>query len=416
MSQPTDRPDRDQSERPDRPNPDRPNPDRPNPDRPNPEGRPNRRGQEQRRTGAVQIARVAGVPVYVNLSWVVVALVIAFASMNWIDQQVPGLGRWLFVAAFGFAVLLYASILVHEIAHVLVARRFGLPVRAITLQFLGGLSEIEREPETPWREFAVAVVGPLTSLGLGGVFALGATQVSGPPLLDLALIQLASANLLVGVFNLLPGLPLDGGRILRAAVWALSKRPHLATMVAGWAGRVVAALVVALPWLLYLVGFQRPNVLLMVWSVLIAMFLWAGSSQALMSARIRGRLPALSARTLARRGVPVTSELPLSEAIRRAQDSSAGSLVVVDGDGKPTGLVSEAAVLATPEQRRPWISVGDVARRIEPGLVLSVDLSGEDLVRNMGGMPATEYLLVEPDGKIFGVLSTADVDAALART
>jgi Zn-dependent protease/CBS domain-containing protein len=375
---------------------------------------PGQRGQD-RRAGAVQIARIAGVPVYVNLSWVVVALVIAFVSMDWIDEQVPGLGRWLFVAAFGFAVLLYASILVHEIAHVLVARRFGLPVRAITLQFLGGLSEIEREPETPWREFAVAVVGPLTSLALGGVFAIGATQVSGPPLLDLALFQLAFANFLVGLFNLLPGLPLDGGRILRAAVWAISRRPHVATTISGWAGRVVAALVVALPWLLYLAGFQRPDPLAMIWSLLIALFLWAGSSQALMSARIRGKLPALSARTLARRGVPVASELPLSEAIRRAQDGSAGSLVVVDGDGRPTGLVSEAAVLATPEQRRPWISVGDVARRLEPGLVLSVDLSGEDLVRNMGGMPATEYLLVEPDGRIFGVLSTADVDAALAR-
>jgi Zn-dependent protease/CBS domain-containing protein len=375
-----------------------------------------RRAPEPRRRGAVQIARVAGVPVYVNLSWVIVALVIAFVSMSWIDERVPGLGRWLFVAAFGFAVLLYASILVHEIAHVLVARRFGLPVRAITLQFLGGLSEIEREPETPWREFAVAVVGPLTSLALGGVFAIGASQVSGPPLLDLALVQLAVANLLVGLFNLLPGLPLDGGRILRAVVWAFSRRQHLATTVSGWAGRVVAALVVALPWLMYLAGFPQPDPLVMVWSLLIAMFLWAGSSQALMSARIRGKLPALSARSLARRGVPVASELPLSEAIRRAQDAAAGSLVVVDGDGRPTGLVSEAAVLATPEQRRPWISVGDVARRLEPGLVLSVDLSGEELVRNMGGLPATEYLLVEPDGQIFGVLSTADVDAALART
>jgi Zn-dependent protease/CBS domain-containing protein len=370
--------------------------------------------EPKRRPGALQIARVAGVPIYVNVSWVFVALLIAFLFRPWIDQQVPGLGRWSFVAAFGFAVLLYASVLVHEIAHVLVAKRFGLPVRAITLQFLGGLSEIEREPESPWREFAVAVVGPLTSLALGGAFGLAVTQVAEPPLLELALFQLAWANLLVGLFNLLPGLPLDGGRILRAGVWAVTKRPHLGTKVAGWAGRAVAVLVLVLPWM-YLAGAGgRPDPIAIVWSVILALFLWAGSTQALMSARIRGKLPALHARDLARRGVPVPSELPLSEAIRRAQESHAGSLVVVDSLGKPTGLVSEAAVLATPEHRRPWITIGDVARRLEPALVLSVELSGEDLVRAMGGMPATEYLLVEADGGIYGVLATADVDAALA--
>lgn len=373
-------------------------------------------GQDSRRTGSVKIARVAGVPVYVNLSWILVALLIAYAFTPVVESQVPGLGIWSFVAAFGFAVLLYASVLVHEISHVLVARRFGLPVRAITLQFLGGLSEIEREPESPWREFAVAVVGPLTSLGIAGVSGLAASAVDEPPLLELGLLQLAWSNLLVGLFNLLPGLPLDGGRILRAGVWAVTKRPHLGTTVAGWAGRAVAVLVLLLPWVLLTGPDGVPDLLHILWSVVLAMFLWAGSTQALMSARIRGRLPALEARSLARRGVPVPSELPLAEAIRRAQEADAGSLVVVDTEGRPTGLVSEAAVLATPEHRRPWMSVGDVARKIEPGLVLSAELSGEELVRAMGGLPATEYLLVEPGGRIYGVLATADVDAALART
>ncbi|GAA2759525.1 site-2 protease family protein [Actinopolymorpha rutila] len=372
--------------------------------------------EAQRRPGAVQIARVVGVPVYVNLSWILVALLIAYVFRPVVDEQVPGLGVWSFVAALGFAVLLYASVLVHEIAHVLVARKFDLPVRAITLQFLGGLSEIESEPQTPWREFAVAVVGPLTSLGISGLAALGHTAVSGPALLELALFQLAWANLLVGLFNLLPGLPLDGGRLLRAGVWAVTKQPHLGTAVAGWAGRVVAAVVLLLPWTVLARTGGSPSLLYIVWSVFLAMFMWAGSSQALMSAKIRRKLPAIHARTLARRGVPVASELPLSEAVRRAQEAHAGSLVVVGSDGRPTGLVSEAAVLATPEHRRPWISVGDVARRIEPGLVLDVRLTGEALVRAMGGTPATEYLLVEPDGRVFGVLATADVDGALART
>lgn len=381
---------------------------------PSPDNRP--RQVSPRRPGSIQIARIAGVPVYVNLSWILVAFLIAFYLRGTFEQQVPGLGSWSFVAAFIFAVLLYASVLVHEIAHVVVARRFGLPVRAITLQFLGGLSEIEEEPQTPWREFAVAVVGPLTSIALGALGWVGHSAVSGPPLLAVLLYQLAIANLLVGAFNLLPGLPLDGGRILRAGVWAVTRKPHLGTTVAAWIGRGVAVLVVLLPWTLLASSVGSPDLLYVLWSVFLAVFLWAGSSQALMSARIRRKLPAVQARTLARRGVPVPSELPLSEAIRRAQQTHAGSLVVVDTDGRPTGLVSEAAVLATPEHRRPWIAVGDVARRIEPGLVLSVDLTGEALVRAMGGTPATEYLLIEPNGQVFGVLATADVDGALARS
>ncbi|WP_157180776.1 site-2 protease family protein [Actinopolymorpha alba] len=380
------------------------------------EARPNNTQREPRRPGSLRIARVAGVPVYVNISWIFVALLIAWGFTGQIEREVPGLGIWSFVVAFGFAILLYASVLVHEIAHVLVARGFGLPVRAVTLQFLGGLSEIEREPETPWREFAVAVVGPVTSLALGGVAWVGAGAVAGMPLPNLTLSALAVANLLVGLFNLLPGLPLDGGRILRAAVWAITRRPHLGTAVAGWAGRAVAVLVLITPWVLFSGDIGASRMLYVAWSVLIAIFLWAGSTQALMSARIRRKLPAIHARSLARRGVPVAPELPLAEAIRRAQEAHAGSLVIVDSNGRPTGLVSEAAVLATPEHRRPWVAVGDVARRIEPGLVLNAELTGEALVRAMGGMPATEYLLVESDGRIYGVLATADVDGALARS
>jgi hypothetical protein len=102
----------------------------------------------------------------------------------------------------------------------------------------------------------------------------------------------------------------------------------------------------------------------------------------------------------------------LSEAIRRAQEARAGSVVVVRGDGRPSGILSEAAVLSTPEERRPWLPVGDLARRLEEGLLLSADLVGEALIKAMNATPATEYVLVEMDGSVFGVLVTADVDNA----
>lgn len=373
-----------------------------------------RRTDRKRRPGAIRIAKVAGVPVYVNASWFLVALLIAYIFSPVVEQNAPGLGIFTYVAAFGFAVLLYASVLVHEISHVLVAKSFGLRVRAITVQFLGGMAEIEQEPDTPWREFAVAAVGPLTSLALGGIALGGVYVIDGPPLVNLLIAQLALANILVGIFNLLPGLPLDGGRMLRAGIWAVTKNPNGSTMVAAWAGRVVAILVVLMPWVFLTDQTGMPRIIHILWSVVLATFLWVGSTQALVGVRLRKRLPKLQARELARRGVPVRSDAPLSEAMRRAEENHAGAILIVDHDQRPVGIVKESAVLATPEQRRPWITVSDVSRRLEPGMVLSADLQGEPLVRAMSGTPASEYLVIEPDGQVYGVLSSADVDRAFA--
>jgi hypothetical protein len=112
----------------------------------------------------------------------------------------------------------------------------------------------------------------------------------------------------------------------------------------------------------------------------------------------------------------VPHDLPLAEAVRRAQDQQAGSIVVLDQHGRPSGVVNESAVLATPEVRRPWLSVEAVSRTIEPGLLLSADLGGEPLIRAMQRTPATEYLLLETDGSVYGVLVSDDVDRAFAAT
>ena len=143
---------------------------------------------------------------------------------------------------------------------------------------------------------------------------------------------------------------------------------------------------------------------------------FCGGSEARVLREPQEKLPALHVRGLTRRAIPVFADLPLAEAIRRAADAGARGLVVVDHEGRPTALVSEAAVRATPEQRRPWVQVGEFARTIEPGLVLSAELSGEGLMRALQSAPATEYLVVEPGGEVFGVLATKDVERAFART
>jgi Zn-dependent protease/CBS domain-containing protein len=303
-------------------------------------------------------------------------------------------------------------VLVHELSHCVVARAFKLTVRRILLYPLGGFSEIEQEPPTPAKEFAVSVVGPLTSLALAAC-GFGLDAVLHPGGIPRVLIdQLILANLLVGVFNLLPGLPLDGGRILRAGVWKLTGRPGTATIAAAWAGRALAVLLVIVPFLLGTKLSLTSSYGL--WFAVIAVFMWISAGQAIRAAKVRDRLPSLQARMLARRAIAIPGNVPLAEAIRRADEAQARALVVVDHESTPIAIVNEGAVMATPPQRRPWIEVGSLARALEPGIVLSADLSGMDLIEAVQRSPASEYLLVEPSGQVFGVLATSDLDHAFA--
>jgi len=367
----------------------------------------------RRELGTVRIGRIAGVDVLVRSSWLLVAGLIAVLLAPRVEEEVPGLGGWKYVAGLTFAVLLYLSVLLHEVSHALMARHYGLPVKSITLHFLGGVTEIDGEPETPGREFGVSVVGPLTSIAVG-VTCLALLLVTPDGLLTLAVRALAVANLIVGILNLVPGLPLDGGRVLRAAVWKASGDPHQATIVAGWGGRVTALLALGWP-LIQERLFDVPATLVdFLLAFVIAAFLWGGASAAIASAKVRRRLPALHARSLARRTVAVPHDLPIAEAVRRAQGERAGSMVVLSADGRACGVVNEAALVATPQDRRPWLPVSAVARTMEEGLSLPADLSGEPLIRAMQRTPSTEYLLLEPDGSVYGVLTSEDVDKAFA--
>jgi Zn-dependent protease len=375
-----------------------------------PDETPPQGAQREARYGIV-IARPFGVPVYISPYWFLVAgLFVVFYASSLPRLVHPEALRYVVAAAF--VILLYASVLVHELSHCVVARAFKLTVRRILLYPLGGFSEIEQEPPTPAKEFAVSVVGPLTSLALAAC-GFGLDAVLHPGGIPRVLIdQLILANLLVGVFNLLPGLPLDGGRILRAGVWKLTGRPGTATIAAAWAGRALAVLLVIVPFLLGTKLSLTSSYGL--WFAVIAVFMWISAGQAIRAAKVRDRLPSLQARMLARRAIAIPGNVPLAEAIRRADEAQARALVVVDHESTPIAIVNEGAVMATPPQRRPWIEVGSLARALEPGIVLSADLSGMDLIEAVQRSPASEYLLVEPSGQVFGVLATSDLDHAFA--
>ncbi|HVM27368.1 MAG TPA: site-2 protease family protein [Mycobacteriales bacterium] len=357
--------------------------------------------------GGLRLPRVLGVPVFVSPTWFLFAALVVF---SYGPALTPGLGAArAYTAAAAFALLLLVSVLLHEIGHCVVARAFGLPVRSITVTFLAGLTEITEPPQTPAREYAVAVVGPMVSLLLAAVGA-GVSPLFEPGSLPhLLALATAATNGVVAAFNLLPGLPLDGGRVLRAGLWRLTGDPERATVLAAGAGLVVAVVVVPLLVLVAVpaLGLGGPTLVTVLFAVLVAGFVFAGANASLQRARLVQRLPAGLLARLARPATSVPPDLPLAEAVRRAQDTGRSAVVVLDAAGRVAGLVHEEAVRAVPEHRRPWVPVADVARQLGPELVLDPALRGEDLLAVLRTTPASEYLLAgdaQPR-----VVSTADV-------
>ena len=385
-------------------------------------GRPPRR--ERGPGGGLLMGRPFGVPVYVAPSWFLVAALITWVFGGQLDRVLPELGAARYLVSLFFAVAFYASVLIHELAHTVAALRFKLPVRRIQLQFFGGVSEIEKEAETPGREFVLAFVGPLLSLVLAGLFYLAMQPVEPGTVPGVLLAGLMISNLIVAAFNLLPGLPLDGGRMLRAVVWKITGRPMTGTVAAAWVGRALAvSVLIGLP-LLTQSGALGSNaednvgmdtVMDALLAAILAAIIWTGAGNSLRVARLREHLPELRARTLTRRAVPVETHTPLSEALRRANDAGARALVVVDTDGHPLSLVREAAIVGVPEHRRPWVAVSGLAQDLTDGMRVSAELAGEDLLDALRTTPATEYLVVEETGEIYGVLSAADVERAFVK-
>jgi Zn-dependent protease len=360
------------------------------------------------------IGRPFGIPVYVSPYLFLVAAVLV-ALYGGSPGSLPGslhgsVARYGVAAAF--VILLYISVLLHELSHSVVARAFRLPVRRIVLYPLGGFSVVDPEPPTPGQEFMVSAAGPAMSLVLAGIGYLVLRQVHSSGIAHALLELLVLTNVLVTVFNMLPGLPLDGGRVLRAGLWKLTGNPGSATIMAAWSGRGLAVALVAVPLLTPSAGDFSISGPFGLWLVVVAIFMWMSAGQALRSAKIRERLPMLQARSLARRAIPIQPTLPLAEAIRRADLAQARALVVVDHDSKPIAIVNETAVMATPEQRRPWVDAGSLARTLDDGMILSADLSGMDLIEAVSKVPASEYLLVEPSGQVYGVLARSDLDLA----
>jgi Zn-dependent protease len=347
--------------------------------------------------------------VYLRWSWLILAFGVIILYAEVAERMLPQLNTaGQFAVAVGFLLCLLLSVLLHELGHALVARRYKIGVRAITLELLGGYTEMESDSPSARADLLVSIIGPIISGVIGGAaLALYLVLEPGTVASQLA-FQLAGSNLIVAVFNALPGLPLDGGRALRALIWGITGNRNTGSVAAGWIGRVVALLTLAAG--LALGYVQGTNLFSLALAMLVAVTLWQGASASIAQGRLAARLPRINLRQLSRPLFLVPSGTPLSEAIR--QYSAAGmpdaSLAVADANGTVVAIVYDQAAAAVPVERRPWVPVDSVARTLEPGRTLAADLAGEDVIRAVQANPAPVYLVVSPDG-VVGVLRTADL-------
>lgn len=297
--------------------------------------------------GTWRLGRIGGVDLLIKPSIVLMGVVLVALFAPRFDDR-SDVNPYALAAVFVIA--LYVSVFIHELAHVFAARQFGMRVQSVTLHLLGGETLIEGESRTPWQELWISISGPLTSLGIG-LSSLSLSRSMDGTTSDI-LWSVGYVNILVAIFNMLPGLPLDGGRVFRAIIWQVTGREETGVRIAAWIGRAAAIGVVAFA-LLNRDGENQLGINVAI-ALLVAWFLWQGASHALRNASRSSRINMLVARSI------VDTQQPPPEGAPR----------------------------------------------------LSADLYGSALLRAMAANPADVYALTEADGSVVGSLSARAVDDA----
>lgn len=358
------------------------------------------------------LGRVAGVPVYLSGSWLLIVLLVLATFSPQIERQVPGIGAGSYLVALAYVLLLLLSVLAHELAHAAVGRWEGLAVERVVLDFWGGHTVHRADGMRPRSAALTAVVGPLANLAVAGLGTVALPWAEGD-VVRLLLTAVIWANVFVGGFNLLPGLPLDGGHILSAGVWALTGSEAAGLRVAGWTGRLLTGVVLAwyvvLPWLAQ--GQVSGSV---GWGLLIAWFLWRGASSALSYADFLRRS---SRRTIGEFWRPVVAVAPGTSLAHAAQLLAAAGtraeLAVVDSRREWRGVVPDDALAAAGQSGTlDEITVDQVLARVDSEATLSGAPSSPvtELLRLMAERHTTVVGVTDPSGRLVALVRAKDID------
>lgn len=360
-----------------------------------------------------RLGRLGGVEVRIDTSWVVIALLVTYSLYLQFTRAFEDLApAAAVVLAAIFALLFFASVLAHEMAHAQVARRRGIPVRGITLFLFGGATHAKIEAKG-WRdEFLVSVVGPVTSLVLGGLlFALGTVVQAGIRPVGGGLRYLGVVNMMLAVFNMLPGFPLDGGRVLRSLVWRATGSLARATRVASVAGQIVGYLLIAVG-----VFFLIQGVLVSaIWLAAIGWFLAQAARSSYEQLQVQGLLDSVDAEDLMSPNlVAVPPDITLRWAVDEYFMRYDHSAFPVKEDGRTTGLLTLRAVKRIPQGEWVRRSVREVMEPLSDQVSVDADAPMNRVVTKIqeGGVGRC---LVVKDGEVVGIITPADIARWLER-
>jgi Zn-dependent protease/predicted transcriptional regulator len=364
-----------------------------------------------------RLGRVAGVPVGVNWSVLVIFALIAWAlAARQFPRAYPGEPGWAYVVAgLAAAVVFFVGLLAHEVAHAVVAKRNGLGVEGITLWLFGGVSELKGDAPNPGAELRIAGIGPLVSLVIGVLFggvavALALAGQRGLPVG--ALSWLAGINLLLAVFNVLPAAPLDGGRLLRAAVWKATGDRTRASVVAARAGWALGVVLIGLGLWQFLVGAGIGGL----WLVLIGWFLIGAASMEERQARVGSALRGVRvADVMTPQPQTASAEMTVDDFVDHYLFAYRHSALPLTEDGRPVGLVTLDRVRHVPAGRRGATTLAEVACRADELVLARPEEQLADLLPRLGECTDGRALVVA-DGHLVGIVSPSDISRAVQRS
>ena len=367
-----------------------------------------------------RLATVGGVPVYIGRSWPIIAVVIVATFGPGVARSRPDLGLAAYAVAVAYALLLLVSVLAHEAAHAVVATRAGYRVNRVVADLWGGHTAYDSSNARPGASALVAIAGPASNALLAFVGWLVQPSIDGD-ITSLLVGALVYTNAFVAAFNMLPGLPLDGGFLVDSLVWRITGSRETGLIAAGWSGRVVTVLVVLAFVGLPLASGEPPDAFSIVWVLFIGGFLWVGATNAIRTGRAGRLLGGVRIDAVWRRAASLPAHASAAEAVTLRDSGpggTGGTVVVVEDDARRAiGLLDDEAVDAIPEPSLAGVLVTSVMRQQPDGWV--VDATPEQSIATvwmtMGQLRTLTVAVRGPDGRIGAIVLATDIAAALSR-
>ena len=363
-----------------------------------------------------RFATIGGVPVYIGKSWPVIALFIVYLYGPGLASDRPDLGLGAYAVAVVFAILLLLSVFAHEAAHAVVATWKGYRVNRVVADLWGGHTAYETAAARPGASALVAIAGPAANalLALLGWFALQVVPDGVPSYLVYATFW---TNAIVAAFNMLPGLPLDGGFLVESLVWRVTGSRESGLIAAGWCGRVVTGLVVF--WLvgLPLLRGRAPDLFNIAFGLFIGSFMWMGATNAIRAGKGSRLLAGIRIDSVWRRAVSLPAGASAAQALALRVAGPVGTAVVIEDDAhRAIGLLDDEALQAIPEQSRDNVPASAVMRLQPEGWVVEAapDQSIASVVMVMQRLGVGAVPVRGPDGRINGIVLAGDLEAALS--